>query len=957
MVSALIGMCADALAQSAGIIHMSGRVEGNGGEPLVGVMSGIPDTEVAALSNMAGVFSLRIPARYAGYKVVFSLTGYNNDTLDVIDSNDILVVLSHKEIQHVSEVLVSTQKRLQRELDVPIALSVIDAERQRDLDLDQIDEMARYVPGFQNPLQDNSVSAAAIRGVTSDGGESYSQQRISVFMDDISIGRLQCLVIEPFDLERVEVVKGPQCTLFGRGAEIGAISYVHRKPVQYLDFYARAGYGNYNKRTGEAMLNLPLGSRVANRTAFRYDAHDGYIENLGGGRLNGKEAVSARNSTSFFFNGKNTLNISFDYIHNNDPGTSFKTNRVGLPDDPADTSPFTKAYLNGGDILGIDRNVVSGIAQFDSQLNERMSLSNTLGVRYYDCLDYYDVDGCYLDMLIGRSSTSGLQLSEELRFSWNNGRNLEGFFGLSYFMEDVSHEYYFSGNLQYVFPAAVGPNIREQVRTLPESVAGGVGLGLEGLAAQLKASHPEPEVGAQIEGVILNYKDLAEDAVRNNLNKLYDNLYLEQHYWESTPDIISLSAETVYTVLENYINQLMESNPQMESLLAGIMGDAGVDGFVRSFGIEDMLRQEPALVAISNAPLPDEHHENQKEHCRATEGSIFADFSWNFLPKLYLTLGLRGTAEFMETSYESSSLQAPILGTSLLYHSSHGEVMKVDTSYTTWVGRASVNWKFDNTHNLYASVSKGRRPAQVYFDLRPDVVRRLSPELLWNYELGIKGISKYGNFKYYAAFFYYNWKNFQSYVFGSDEHGGMRSYNDDRGKAHAFGLDGSLLYTFGEHVSSFIDYSYLNARYTERDMNGNLQALHGKRFRMIPDHTFDCGFNFKFRLGRKGYIFSHPSLAVSGKLYFDGNNTDMFLQKAYSLVNMNIGYAWCGKRDLLDYDLRIYGKNLTDTDYLVDAGNSGDVIGYPTFVAGAPRTFGMMLRVAMHHREKSVAAD
>lgn len=249
----------------------------------------------------------------------------------------------------LGEVVVTTQKRRQTSIEIPVSVSALTGNSLEHLNMKQLDEMSAFVPGLQVQLQSPNNPGYVIRGVTSDGGESYSQPRISVFMDGVSISRTQASVVELYDMERVEVVKGPQGTLFGRSAEIGAMHLLRNKPVNRLNGEIKLNYGMHNQRGAEGFLNTPVSEKIANRLAFSYDAHDGYIKNLAGGRLNGKSAIAVRNSTRFLAGDNTVMNLILDYQHDNYPGTSFKNNM--LAPEGGDTSPFTDAYLNGGKIL------------------------------------------------------------------------------------------------------------------------------------------------------------------------------------------------------------------------------------------------------------------------------------------------------------------------------------------------------------------------------------------------------------------------------------------------------------------------------------------------------------------------------------------------------------------------------------------------------------------------------
>jgi len=114
---------------------------------------------------------------------------------------------------------------------VPVTISALSGNSLNKLNVQQLDELSEYIPGMQMQLQSPNNPGYVIRGVTSDDGDSRSQPRVSVFQDGVSISRSRASVVELFDLERIEVVKGPQGTLFGRGAEIGALHIIRKKPT------------------------------------------------------------------------------------------------------------------------------------------------------------------------------------------------------------------------------------------------------------------------------------------------------------------------------------------------------------------------------------------------------------------------------------------------------------------------------------------------------------------------------------------------------------------------------------------------------------------------------------------------------------------------------------------------------------------------------------------------------
>ncbi|MBQ9213008.1 MAG: TonB-dependent receptor plug domain-containing protein, partial [Bacteroidales bacterium] len=190
-------------------ITVHGTVKNDKGDGMAGAFIRVDSTNIITLTDLRGSFHLSIPEIYKNRQVVVSYVGYLNESFKASDGN-FDIVLRAKETQTIADVLVSTQKRLQSTVEVPIALSVIDSAKIRQTDLYSIDEMSRFVPGFTALVLNEENTVYGIRGVSSSMHESYAQSRVSVYVDGISISRLQSSYLELFDMERVEVVKGPQ---------------------------------------------------------------------------------------------------------------------------------------------------------------------------------------------------------------------------------------------------------------------------------------------------------------------------------------------------------------------------------------------------------------------------------------------------------------------------------------------------------------------------------------------------------------------------------------------------------------------------------------------------------------------------------------------------------------------------------------------------------------------------
>jgi len=168
-------------------------------------------------------------------------------------------------------VVVTAQLREQRPVEVPFALTTYSGRFLDDLNIQEFEDLARYTPGFAVQNQSPNNPAISIRGITVDSGASFFEPRVSIYQDGVSIAKPRGAYVELFDVERVEISKGPQSTLYGRGALIGAVNIVQNKPrLGETSAMVRGEMGNLDYWLGEAMINVPLGDNAALRVAGRY---------------------------------------------------------------------------------------------------------------------------------------------------------------------------------------------------------------------------------------------------------------------------------------------------------------------------------------------------------------------------------------------------------------------------------------------------------------------------------------------------------------------------------------------------------------------------------------------------------------------------------------------------------------------------------------------------------------
>lgn len=179
----------------------------------------------------------------------------------------------------LQEIIVTAEKRSTSLQDTPIAMDAFAGDDIRRSAISDISGLTRLAPDLQM-LQTDRTLQLSIRGVSSLDVSSSSDPALTVSLDGEYINSGTAINAALFDLERAEVLRGPQGTLYGRNSTAGALNLIAAKPVlSEYSGYVTAGYGNFDAKHGEAAFNLPFGDEVAVRVSLFHDDHAGYRDN------------------------------------------------------------------------------------------------------------------------------------------------------------------------------------------------------------------------------------------------------------------------------------------------------------------------------------------------------------------------------------------------------------------------------------------------------------------------------------------------------------------------------------------------------------------------------------------------------------------------------------------------------------------------------------------------------
>jgi outer membrane receptor protein involved in Fe transport len=805
----------------------------------------------------------------------------------------------------LDEIIVTAQLRAQDPIEVPFALTAYSGEFLDGLGVQDFEELSAFVPGLVVQNQSPNNPGFVIRGITSDSTGAADEPRVSIYQDGVSISRAPGAFVELFDIERVEVAKGPQSTLYGRGALIGAVNVIQNKAdIDGFDAEGRFGIGNYDYRMVELMLNAPVGESAAVRFATRMKSRDGYIENLLGGRdYNSVDTQAFRGSFAYEPTNAFRFDLIANYQQDNPSGVSFRSIYYN-PQDPntgavlggrnaSDGAALTPgSNIPGGNELGIEREVwgVTGLIRYD--LSDSLTLTSTTAIRSFETAETFDPDGISLPILTGIGISDGDQFSQELRLNWDNGGQFSGFIGAGYFREENQSsspieidERLALAQIAGVLdgnPSAVG------VTALPRSVYSSLafldpllaGLGVPqplraGIAANLKPSHIETA---------------NTDTELESFDVFGDLTWRPSDRWE-------FAAGVRYT-----------RDEKTTSASSAVLNGRSIAG---------------GLLAIQLGQVPTAQ-----------------------IPGLLMALATPGIVN-------APASVLPLFGLRFQPTAGNGGVSTRDLEDDGFTYRLTGRYALSPDASLYATYARGRRPAVLAAEVPtapfgPVSFTEVDEETVDSYEVGFKTVMADGALRLDAAAFFYDYQNFQTTI-----QVGTQFITTNAGEAESYGFETQAVWAATDTFDLYATYGYNHSRFQAGIFDGN-------RFRLSPDHKFSLGALWSIPVAG-GAFEVQPTYTWQSEIFFDNNNDRSSLQAgpptgsalvadvlvderqdSFGLLNLRVRYT----PDHGNWSLEAFGDNLLNEDYLKDAGNTGDNLGLPTFIAGEPLTYGVNLTVS-----------
>jgi len=353
----------------------------------------------------------------------------------------------------LEEVIVTAQKREQSADDVGVAISAFTGAQMESLNFSTAADVAAQAPNVEirrHFVGRGLTTNLFVRGVGNTDLNNGAESPVAAFVDEFYLISSSTVDFALFDMNRVEVLKGPQGTLFGRNATGGAFAFVTERPGDEFEAYLEGTVGNYNTLNGEARLNIPVSDDLKLRFSAYHDSHDGFTENnfpeQDDFRESGFNAFRAQalyqvtenwESLLKFESGKAEGNLVGDNLRpmmkSGDDVVFTDFTLTGLPadSDPFDTSHNSKDWAS---------NKVDHVLWTNTWSNDTFAFTSITGYMEQDYRITEDCDASALPVCNYGSTFDSEHYSQEFRWS-GQADNLNWTLGVYYMNQEAGGGY------------------------------------------------------------------------------------------------------------------------------------------------------------------------------------------------------------------------------------------------------------------------------------------------------------------------------------------------------------------------------------------------------------------------------------------------------------------------------------------------------------------------------------
>lgn len=356
--------------------------------------------------------------------------------------------------QEIEEVMVTATKRSESAQDVPLAITALSGDFTREVNMDDVKDLVSFTPGVTGNSQDSFIDAISVRGIRTQDFGVGGDPSAAFFKNDLYEGRNGSAVTSLYDMDRSEILRGPQGFLFGRNSIGGAFS-VHTRPAEVgagTNGYLELDVAERSHMVGEGAIGFDVNEDFAMRIAGYTSTEDGFARNF----FNGNDLIehdkwAIRWSTAFE-NDALSLKTTLEYESREQSGSVYRAiDRGDIWDTfTAALGPVTlrgsdediDSDQSGGD--NDDADILTLGVRFDYDFDQLTLTSNT-GFKDHDYFYNEDYDGTPLTINNYGQDQEGDYFQQELRLTSNSDGPFSWYAGVSYYKESIDARFSFSG--------------------------------------------------------------------------------------------------------------------------------------------------------------------------------------------------------------------------------------------------------------------------------------------------------------------------------------------------------------------------------------------------------------------------------------------------------------------------------------------------------------------------------
>ena len=368
----------------------------------------------------------------------------------------------------LEEIVVTALKREQNIQDVSASINAFSSDQIRDMGITDAQDISWFTPGlYATSTIGGSNPLYTIRGIGLNDVFSNNNPTVGVYVDEVIQPLTPMMGFQLFDLERIEVLKGPQGTLYGRNSTGGAINFISRKPGEEAEGYVRLGYGEFDRFEAEAALGGPLSDQLGGRIAFfTVQQQDGWMDNaVTGDDVGDVDQIALR--AMLEWRPSETFEARLTGVYGDENSDSVLREHVGFVDGPFSPNlcaaalegrrdegpcvsflgyfdPTEDRYtVENSSVLGQDKDTEHFSINFTFSWDiGNMTLTSVTGYSDFERAISEDSDGTALIMLDSVFSDDITAFSQEVRLSGSTERGITWVLGAFFSDDEIDGDIY-----------------------------------------------------------------------------------------------------------------------------------------------------------------------------------------------------------------------------------------------------------------------------------------------------------------------------------------------------------------------------------------------------------------------------------------------------------------------------------------------------------------------------------